>query len=198
LWSAVYGFRALNDPPSLRRTLIKVLAVASLIPVVGWTGAPPLLMAGLALSALGDAFLAGNPKRWLPWGLASFLIAQLIYVALFAFYAVTPPSPPRAIGIAAAGLAAAAMFAWLWPRLGALRLPVAGYVLAITAMVATALMLPPGRSPATVGAVLFFCSDAILAAQLFRERFTGRGGALAVWWLYYLGQVGIAWGFLRA
>jgi uncharacterized membrane protein YhhN len=90
------------------------------------------------------------------------------------------------------------MFAWLWPRLGAMRLAVAGYVLAITAMVATALLLPPARAPATAGAILFFASDAILAAQLFRQRFTGRGGALAIWWLYYLGQVGIAWGFLRA
>jgi uncharacterized membrane protein YhhN len=92
------------------------------------------------------------------------------------------------------------MLAWLWAWLGPMRAAVTLYVIAIAVMVGSSFLLPAIYWPAMVGAVAFMASDAILAGGLFREakllgsqRLTG----WAVWFLYYGGQAGIAWAFLR-
>jgi uncharacterized membrane protein YhhN len=87
LSALVYGGLWVLGPVSPQRSVIKIMPVAALA-LIGYLtgpryGAALLLPAALALSAVGDGFLAGDPKRWLPLGLASFLIAHLIYVALF-------------------------------------------------------------------------------------------------------------------
>lgn len=97
-------------------------------------------------------------------------------------------------------LAAAAMLVRLWRSLGALKPAVVLYVLAIVAMVSTSLLLPRLRWPATVGALAFMASDAVLSFDLFKgARLAGspRLTAWAVWFLYFGGQVMIAWGMLR-
>ena len=68
-YGAVLQFR----PGGLFRTSVKTAAVGALALWAWMAGAPPLLTGALALSAVGDAFLAGNPDRWLPPGLGSFL-----------------------------------------------------------------------------------------------------------------------------
>ena len=97
-------------------------------------------------------------------------------------------------------LAAGAMLARLWGGLGALKPAVVAYVLAIVAMVATSLLLPSLRWPATVGALAFMASDAILSFDLFKgAKLAGspRLTAWAVWFLYFGGQALIAYGMLR-
>jgi uncharacterized membrane protein YhhN len=98
------------------------------------------------------------------------------------------------------GLAAAAMLTRLWRSLEALKPAVVLYVLAIVAMVAASLLLPRLRWPATIGAVAFMASDAILAFDLFKgAKLAGspRLTAWAVWFLYFGGQALITWGMLR-
>jgi uncharacterized membrane protein YhhN len=204
----IYGLFFLSRPPSVLKTMVKTAAVGALAVTSLLYDRPVLLTLGLALSALGDAFLAGDAKRWLPFGLASFLAAHLAYVALFATtvldavagsrtgHDVTYALGPATIGLMAiATIGAIGMLWWLWRDLGKLRLAVSAYVAAILAMVCTALALPDWYSLAPVGAVLFFASDAILSIQLFKQRFDHLLGRWAVWSFYFLAQVLIARAF---
>lgn len=199
LCAALYGLVLVQRPPSLLRTLVKTLAVGALSVLAYLEGGGPGLAIALALCALGDAFLAGDPKRWLPFGLAAFLAGHLVYVLLFwrergpagaAFWTLAP----------LVVLAAAAMLARLWRSLGALKPAVVLYVLTIVAMVSTSLLLPRLRWPAAVGALTFMTSDAILSFDLFKgAKLAGspRWTAWAVWFLYFGGQAMITWGMLR-
>ena len=145
--------------------------------------------------------MAGDPKRWLPLGLASFLLAHLIYVALFWSVGATSAlsEPIRPILIGAAATSGVGMLTWLWPHLGAMRGAVSAYVAAIVAMLATSLLLPWTAWPVMVGAAAFMASDAILSADLFRgARLAGseRLSGYAIWGLYYSGQAAIALGLM--
>jgi uncharacterized membrane protein YhhN len=190
----------LERPPSALRTLVKTAAVASLAALAYLRDAPTGLVIALALSAIGDAFLAGDPERWLPFGLGGFLAAHIAYVWMFleegGGRAALAAEPARAGGVVLAFAAGVTMLAWLWRSLGALRPAVTVYALALSAMVAAALTLPRILMPAMVGAALFMASDAILSAELFkslRSRLSGQ----AVWWLYYAAQASIAYAYLR-
>jgi uncharacterized membrane protein YhhN len=197
--AALYGLALVQRPPSFLRTLVKTIAVGALAVLAYLEGGGSSLAIALALCAVGDAFLAGDPKRWLPFGLAAFLAGHVVYGLLFwrergpagtAFWTVAP----------LVLLAAAVMLARLWRSLGALKPAVILYVLAIVAMVSTSLLLPRLRWPATVGALAFMASDAVLSFDLFKGvKLAGspRLTAWAVWFLYFGGQAMITWGMLR-
>jgi uncharacterized membrane protein YhhN len=107
--------------------------------------------------------------------------------------------PADAGGLAALPIAAGAItLAALWSRLGALRVPVIGYVAAICAMVIAAIAAyrgaavpDPQRGRLLAGAGLFFASDLAVA----RDRFVGHSFANKLWGLpaYYAGQLLFAW-----
>lgn len=205
LWGAawvcalLYGLVLVERPPGFLRTLVKTVATGALAVLAYLEGGGPWLALALALCAIGDAFLAGDPKRWLPFGLAAFLAGHLVYVLLFwrergpagtAFWVVAPLIL----------LAAVSMLAMLWRSLGPLKAAVVLYVLAIVAMVGSSLLLPGLRWPATIGALAFMASDAILSFDLFKgAKLAGspRLTAWAVWFLYFGGQAMITWGMLR-
>lgn len=197
-----YGVLLSPQPPSAARTVVKTLAVAPLAVLVYLQGGHPLIALGLALSAVGDAFLAGDPKKWLPPGLGAFLLAHLLYVGAFLYTGEgfeAALEPLRAIGALGAIAAAVGMLGWLWGSLGKLKIAVAAYVAAIAAMVVTSLWLPPSYWPVMLGALGFFASDAILSIDLFKGLKLGgneRVTAWAIWFLYYLGQAGITAGFV--
>jgi uncharacterized membrane protein YhhN len=137
------------------------------------------VLLGLVLSAVGDGFLLSDARRDFLAGLSAFLLAHLAYAAAFA--PVAHPSLPVLAGIVLATLAA---LAWLWPRLGPMRVPVAGYASAIGLM----LWLASGVDRAIVpgGALLFWLSDLLVAKRRF-----GPASPLdrAVGWpLYFAGQ----------
>ncbi|MBO9710124.1 MAG: lysoplasmalogenase [Caulobacter sp.] len=195
----LYGLVLVQRPPSAVRTIVKTTSIAALAVLAYWKGGGPLLALGLALCAIGDAFLAGDPKRWLPFGLAAFLAGHLVYVLLF--WRERGAVDPAFLASAPLVLVAAALMLWrLWPALGALRPAVVAYVAAIVAMVTLSLLLPRVRWPAAAGALAFMASDAILSFQLFKQaRLFGseRLTLWAVWFLYFGGQALIAWGMLR-
>jgi uncharacterized membrane protein YhhN len=158
---------------------------------------------GLVLGALGDVALLS--EHGFLAGLGSFLLGHLAYVVAVGTYL-----PPRT-WLAAAGPYAAlpagvglAALAYLWPKLGKLRVPVIFYVLVIITMVIAAIALVrtdildmhrDRRELFAVGAVLFFISDLAVA----RDKFVAKGFANRVWGLpvYYGAQILIAWSLFR-
>jgi len=188
--------------PSLRRTIVKTAAVA-LLAVLAWiAGGPLLLVAALALSAAGDAFLAQEGETPFLAGLASFLAAHLAYVALFLSTgggaAMLTAEPWRLALALLAAAGAVVLLRRLLPAAGpAMRVPVAAYAAAILAMLWAAATVPAPIILA--GAALFVLSDSLLAIGRFllppdspRQPATGA----AVWVFYYLAQAAIALGFL--
>jgi uncharacterized membrane protein YhhN len=197
--SGLYGLWLIERPIGPFRTAAKTLAVAALAVLAYIVGAPVALTAGLTLSALGDAFLAGRTERWLPFGLAAFLAAHIGYIWLFVHdgggRAILMAEPARMLGVVATLAAGAAMLIWLWPTLGALRTAVALYGLALSAMAAASFTLPLRLWPVMAGAGAFLISDGLLSAQLFKA-LRARWASYAVWALYYLAQSLIVWAYL--
>ncbi len=158
-----------------------------------------LILVGLVLGALGDVALLRSSERAFLAGLAVFLLGHVAYV--LACMDLVPVGDwlsiagPLAIGPCVVGIAA---LAWLWPRLGSMKIPVLAYVVTIVAMVIGALAaLRADEIPAhsrqllAIGAVLFFASDLAVA----RDRFVSHDVINRAWGLpaYYVGQLLIAW-----
>jgi len=203
LAAAVYGFALLTKPVGWLRTIIKAAAVGCIAVVSYIHGGPGawLLTAPLLLSAVGDAFMAGNPRPWLPFGLAAFLLAHLLYVILFSHNNLglsVLAEFPRLVLVAAALATAMAVLGALWTGLGRMREAVVIYVVIILTMVSMAFTLPWTRSAAMIGAVLFMASDSILAFRLFRGGGPNITADLAVWWFYWAAQALIARAFLHS
>ena len=198
--AVVYGL-ILNTRETLLRSAAKTLAVALLAALAFVQGGPLLLIAALALSALGDAFLSRDGEKAFLGGLASFLAAHLAYIALFwlAGAGLEPLSQPwrGALAVVMAAFAATMLF-MLWRRVGPdLRLPVAAYAAAILGMGISALTLD--NVWVIMGAVLFMASDGLLAAEKFLVAAISphrEWMRYAVWALYYAAQLMITLGFL--
>jgi uncharacterized membrane protein YhhN len=203
--SAVLYLALVRSPPSVWRMTVKTASTALLSAVAAMRGGPPLLVGALALGSLGDAFLAWDDETSFICGLASFLTAHLLYIAVFfqknegrtaAFHVLL--GGWRAGVAGALGLLVPVMIASLMPRIGPeLRPPVVVYSLAIFAMALTALTLD--SSQLITGTVMFAASDSILSADRFLISPTSSHRPWmqhAVWILYYVGQLLITLGFL--
>lgn len=188
--------------PHWRRTVAKTMAVG-LLAVLAWrAGGPMLLVAALALSAIGDALLAQEDDRTFLGGLGAFLLAHLAYIALFI------PKNDFSLSLMAGpwrGVLVAVLigFALLFGRRlvsrvpGDMRLPVIAYLVVIVAMVAIALGFQNPR--VAFGALLFAASDTILASEKFLldpSSPNRRVAKYAVWISYYAAQVLIVLGLL--
>ena len=199
--AVIYAF-TLSMAPTLARSAAKTLAVAMLAVLAFMHGGPLLLVAALAFSAVGDAFLSRDGETAFLGGLASFLAAHILYVALFlqsggGLGLLGAESWRGAIALAMAAFGIV-MPAALWRRVGpALRLPIGVYVAAILAMGISA--LTTSNLWVIGGAILFMASDGLLAAERFLlaaispHRFWMR---YVVWTLYYAAQLAITLGFL--
>jgi uncharacterized membrane protein YhhN len=203
-----------------------------------------LLGAALLSSAVGDLLLGIEPERLFVFGLGAFLIAHLLYIALFALNrthlaatgsnneaavaaalllrtgcgrpfrrgsaAVEPIDPDLASnqlrsrgGVLVRRLIAllivactASMSVWLWPDLGDLRIPVLAYICVITGMGVMSLLAGFQSWVVPVGALLFMFSDSLIAVSKFKHPI--RYDNYLIWCTYYVGQLCIALGFLRA
>ena len=180
--------------------LVKTGSTALLALFAFMADGPWLLVAGLALSSAGDAFLAMDKPgedKWLKPGMAAFFLAHVAYVALF--WAL-PQADRTLLNLTAQivlVLGGVVFVRWHAPSLGSMRIPVFAYTAIILVMGAAALRLPPPFLLVTLGAVMFVASDMILSLQLFTRppgAAKRMGPSLAVWGLYFFGQVLIAWG----
>jgi len=199
--AVIYAF-TLGMPPGLARSAAKTLAVAMLAVLSALQGGPLLLVAALALSAVGDAFLSRDGEKAFLGGLASFLVAHIAYIALFlrsggGLGLLGTESWRGAIALALA-VFVIVMLAALWRRVGpGLRIPIAIYVVAILAMGMAA--LTTNSAWVIGGAVLFMASDGLLATEKFLVAAISPHRAwmrFAVWVLYYAAQLAITLGFL--
>lgn len=155
-----------------------------------------LLGTGLAFGCLGDVLL-GMGGDYFTFGLVSFLIGHLFYIAVFtrAFPKPFAASTPRKAIVAGLVLFSLGMLVWLWPSLGGMAIPVTAYLFVITAMGVTATLSRYSAAWVAAGAFLFIFSDSLIAAGRFKD---GIGAAdHLIWPTYYIGQYLIAFGVLR-
>jgi len=138
------------------------------------------ILAGLALSVVGDALLLSARRPAFLAGLVAFLLAHVAYALSFATAA--RPAWWAALPILAAlGL----VLRWLWPHLGSMRTAVVAYCLVISVMLWLALGVD--RPEIRLGAALFYASDLFVARDRFvRPGFANRLVGLP---LYYAAQV---------
>jgi uncharacterized membrane protein YhhN len=176
--------------------IVKGLCVGSLA-VLAFAAGSPILGAALALSTVGDVLLDLDPERLFVFGLGSFLLAHLVYISVFVQNRRRPLTLGRMQTLAAilVTLSTVAISTWLLPSLGTLMVPVAIYMCAITAMVLSAILAGYSNPWVAIGAVLFLISDSILAVNKFKSPVPYRD--FLVWTTYYIGQYGIAIGFLK-
>jgi len=147
-----------------------------------------LIVVGLLLSALGDVLLAWPADLFVP-GLIAFLLAHITYIAAFVRQERRPAAPWLVPFVAVGG----GVFAYLFGGLGDLLIPVAAYVVVITAMAWRAGALVgrvSGGSAAVLGASLFLLSDSLLAINKFGHPFTM--ASEAIMWSYWGAQFWIA------
>lgn len=173
--------------------IFKVLSIL-LLAVLGFR-VDGLLGCALALSSLGDFFLGVRRLGSLDGeslfllGLGSFLIAHLVYIALFRKYQALvwwKPSPARAWGVLAILVALGSVLGTLQQSLGSMLIPVVVYSLVLTWMGISA-MLADLRTPlAGFGALLFIASDAMIAINKFHGPFPGNDQL--IWIIYYSAQ----------
>lgn len=177
-------------------------AVAKAVAAVGFVwlalsaGAPTslasrLIVAGLVLSGIGDVALAFRGRAAFLGGMAAFGLAHLAYSTAFVAHGLALAW--TLVAAALAGVAGEVVWRRLRSHLPAqLVVPIAAYVVLVTAMVALAWgAVGGGIAIATgVGATAFYLSDLAVA----RERFVTHDIAEKRWGLplYYVGQVLIA------
>jgi uncharacterized membrane protein YhhN len=173
--------------------IFKVLSIL-LLAVLGFR-VDGLLGGALALSSLGD-FLLGvrrlgslDGESLFLLGLGSFLIAHLVYIALFRKYQALiwwKPSPARLWGVLAILVALGSVLGILRQSLGSMLIPVVVYSLVLSGMGISAMLADLGNPLAGSGALLFIASDAMIAINKFRGPFAGNDQL--IWITYYSAQ----------
>jgi len=153
------------------------------------------VMIGLFLSFGGDlALMFQENRKAFMLGLIFFLLANLVYCGIFALLGrfTTWDFLPMAL-LTAAGIG---FYVLIRPKLGKMRVPVIAYIVLISAMVsraASTLNSPVFKKSQALmivaGAVLFYISDVILAANRFWKPWKYNRISLA---FYYSGQLLIA------
>jgi uncharacterized membrane protein YhhN len=187
---------ALLADMQLIAAIAKIVASLGFITVASLGGAlqsayGKILLVGLTLSFLGDAFLIGESRQAFLGGLAAFLLAHLAYVVAFVVNGVNL----RWMSAAAVPVVAIAVMVsvWLAPHTPVeLSLPVQLYTAVISSMVIAAFGTrgKGGSVLILVGALLFFLSDLSVASlRLVQTEFPNYIWGLP---LYYAGQLCLA------
>ncbi len=152
----------------LTTLLLVVLALSTRVPLSRAYRA--LITGGLLASLAGDVLLMLPSDQFIP-GLASFLVAHLLYLAAFASRA---PLLQHRLAVVGYVAVATTVLAMVLPAVGGvLRTSIIAYVVVITIMASqgASWMLDEPRSSAArlaaIGAALFVASDALLALDRF-------------------------------
>lgn len=167
------------------RALSKAALMPSLAAWVRTQQGPPLLIAALLASAVGDLLM--EIGLLLP-GMAMFAAAHACYVAVF----LTGRNRGAWQVLAGYGVVWLAVMVALWPGLGEYRAPVSAYALMLTATAVTSLW-HGGR--AGLGGALFLVSDTLIGVRLAGHDFPLRGVLVKA--TYSAGQYQLAASILR-
>ena len=193
----------LRAPASLRRAAVKTCAIVMLALIAIAMHGPALLIAALILSAIGDFLLALESEKSFQAGLGSFLLAQIILIALFVSqfgesgmqWAAEPWR--MALALAASAHSAALMTVLVRRLPQSLTAQVCAYGIVITIMALAALAYAPQL--ALLGAALFYVSDTLIAYERFLLKTEVNQHPLIsplVWVTYYMAQALITLGIL--
>lgn len=180
------------------KPLVVLLLLVWLTSVGGWMWPLTAFTVGVVFSLAGDIWLMLSARFFL-FGLASFLLAHIGYIAGFSLDSL--PLSPMYWLFATFVTVAAFIFARRMLRSGILRsasprlrLSVGLYTAIVTGMFLSALgtAFKPGWEihawlPAVLGGFLFYCSDALLAYDRFTHPI--RHGRLIVRITYHSGQL---------
>ena len=150
-----------------------------------------ILLSGLALSWLGDACLLGSTGQLFLFGLISFALAHVVYIAAFAVRGMNS----RWVALAFVPIATISLgvSVWLTPFVSSeMLIAVWIYTLVISLMVIAAFGVKGAGGPVLIplGALLFYASDlSVAAGQYVQPEFPNY-----VWGLpfYYAGQLLLA------
>ena len=178
-------------------TLAALIAAAALLdPAADARTWRAWFVAALVLSLAGDVLLM-LPQDLFVAGLAAFLVAHVLY--LVGFWTNGPSAFALAIAIVVVVAVVGPLGRRILTAIAAngepreLRGAVAGYMVVISAMLATA--LATGNVVAAVGAGLFMASDSMIAWDRFVRPF--RFAPVAIMVTYHLGQAGLVAALLR-
>ena len=179
---------------------IAVLMVAT---AVAWSGdfdqRFAVTMIALVLSLAGDVFLLGDRDRFVP-GLIAFFAAHVAYIVAFGGAVLSPYSVYLGTMLILVGGPLFLAIRHGLRRGGKAQLvfPVLAYVFVISIMVVAALTGPEANGfsrgsviAATVGAVLFYLSDALIGIHRFVRELSWAPVTIMV--TYHLGQIGLAY-----
>jgi len=152
------------------------------------------ILTALVFCLLGDILLIPAGRKTFLAGVGAFALGHSAYIAAF----MTGGAIFSSLTVLAALTMVAAIAAslrWLWPQLGAMKGPVAGYSIIIAIMVAASFAAaPPAHDPpyglVIAGAVGFAISDLAVA----RDQFVAPGFFNRLWGLplYYGAQLMLA------
>lgn len=173
-------------------TTVLILLLALVLPDAISPLYRTLVVLGILFSLAGDIFLM-LPVKWFVWGLVSFLVAHLLYVA---GYVVRGGFQLHWAILAVFVLYGAILLTLLWPHVGDLRLPVIIYAAALLMMGWQAtemwwVIRDRAALLAMIGALLFVASDSILALDKFRARIPHRD--VLIMSTYYSALLLITW-----
>ncbi|MFJ9951565.1 lysoplasmalogenase [Kitasatospora sp. NPDC091207] len=197
--SAAHLGAILTDTSALRHAtkpaLMPLLAAHSVTAAAAAAReAPKLLAPALLLSGGGDVLLQlGDDTAFLA-GMGSFAAAHVCYVTMFVRQGALTDRRRALVVAAAYATAWAVMVGQLWPDLGDLQVPVAGYSLLLASTAVTSAGL--GRRTG-VGGALFLLSDTLIATKLAKWRELP-GHQFWIMATYILAQYLLATGLLRA
>lgn len=153
-----------------------------------------LMGVGFIASAAGDVFLDLDRSGYFVQGLGSFLVAHILYtLALLRFRG---PLAGRKIYLSLVILLASSMLALVFPKLGKLAVPVTAYILVIATMTSVACLHKSKNFMVTYGAIIFMCSDSLIAIDKFLVPLSW--SHLAIMITYFTGNYMIGMGFYRA
>lgn len=196
-----------DSPPSIMSAGVKAAPVLLLAAVVlSWNGGQSVLgvMGGLVFSAAGDSCLVW-PELFLH-GMAAFAVAHLLYSLSFlssryASYSSSSSSLTRLLYLVLL-IVAVGFYIFLYPFLQKapnpdMMVPAVGIYIALICLM-SALAIRTGHVATLLGSLSFMVSDLSLALQVFKVMEDMQHGNLVVMVTYYLAQLLIAVGDVKA
>lgn len=172
-----------------------LLKILPLLLLCGWVlRVAPLrqhrtLLTALAFSMLGDVLLALDGQRLFVFGLGAFLLAHLWYLL-----AMRPFAGHRPLLVLPYALFAGAVLTLMWPGLGAMAVPVLGYICVILTMSYGTWCSSRRNAWLIGGGLLFIGSDCLIGLNRFWQPVPGAG--LWIMLSYYAAQYALVRGFL--
>ena len=148
-----------------------------------------LFIIGLVFCMGGDVFLAVDRENLFVFGLGSFLIGHIFYIA-----AMLPITKQNLIGLGVLSIYGITMMSLLTPNLAELLVPVFIYMLVLLLMAATSMTSKLSNPYLILGGVSFAISDSLIGVDKFYMEIPYAG--LWIMITYYLAQYCLTSGFL--